>query len=103
LIGPCVLVLTSPNAVFVLRDAGDLFRLNASVTTAAGAASGTVIFADRRNLANPGDFEGEAHHRTPRRIRRFTHVSLGVRKDSAAFWRIGLLIPNSIRPNQWTV
>ena len=97
-----VLVLTRPDAVLVLGNACDLFRLNAPVTAAAGAASGPIVFAHRRSLANSGNFQSEAHDHTPRRIRHLSHESPGVRKIPL-LWRIGLLIPNSICPNQWTV
>jgi hypothetical protein len=73
-------VLSGPDAVLVLSDAGDLFRLDTPVATAAGAPAWPVVFADWRGLAVPGDFQSEAHHHTPRRIRRISHVSLGVGK-----------------------
>ena len=47
LIGAGVLVLSSPDAVLVLGDAGDLSRLNAAVATAGSAASRAVVFSDR--------------------------------------------------------
>ena len=75
LIGPGVLILPRPDAVFVLRDPRHLLGLNAAVTTAAGASPGAVVLPDRCVLAVPSDLQCEAHHNTPRRVRPFLHLS----------------------------
>ncbi len=51
LIGARMFILSGPDAVLVLRNVRDLFGLNAAVATAGGAASGAVVFSDRRSLA----------------------------------------------------
>ena len=38
-------ILASPDAVFVLRDSGDLLRLNTAVATAGSASARPIVFA----------------------------------------------------------
>ena len=61
LIGARMFVLSGPDAVLVLRNVGDLFGLNAAVATAGSAASGAVVFSDRRSLAGGGSGERETN------------------------------------------
>ena len=51
LIRPCVLILSGPNAVFILRNSRDRLRQDAPVTTARRTASRPVELADRRALS----------------------------------------------------
>ena len=51
LVGARMFVLSRPDAVLVLRNVGDLPGLNAAVATAGSAASGAIVFSDRRSLA----------------------------------------------------
>src|SRR5215467_552851 len=86
LIGARVFVLTRPDAVLVLGDACHLPGLKAAVATAAGASAGTVVLADGWILALGSESQCEAHHHTPRRVRRLDHLALG--SIGSAFWRI---------------
>ena len=68
LIGPCMLILPGPNAVFILRNSRDRLRQDAPVTTARRTASRPVELADRRGLsglcgrhARPRDNQRQAH------------------------------------------
>jgi hypothetical protein len=79
LVGARMLVLPSPDAVFVLRDVRDLPGLDAPMTTAAGAASGSVVLAGGVVLGRDERGKGEAHHCWPRRVRCLAHGSCNVR------------------------
>jgi hypothetical protein len=50
LVGTRVLVLSGPDAVFVLGDMRDVLRLDAAMTTAGGASAGAVVLAYDRIL-----------------------------------------------------
>ncbi len=49
-VGARMLVLGSPNAVLILRDAGDSLGLHCAMAIAGGTGTGTAIFADFTGL-----------------------------------------------------
>ena len=61
LVGTGMFVLSGPDAVLVLSDVGNLFRLNAAVATAGSAAPGAIVFSHRGSLANGGYDERETN------------------------------------------
>jgi hypothetical protein len=83
LVSSRVLVLSRPDAVLILRDTGDLLRLDASVTSTTRATAGTVVLAGWGILSRHGWRQCETHYYLPRRVRCLAHGYVDVAKDSA--------------------